>query len=342
MKLDELLESESKVVPRDSLARESTRSALISAAHNDIARRAKIVRLRRRRALAACAGVAVIAGIAAVRSSGPENPARRVDTRTRGTTTPISTNFRTVAEVVDAAAAAPSVASPGLAPYWKVLTTVPGTVCSDNRCHSSSMRATYWIGLDGPGVQMLGDPGRGEPLVGSTGTLRVAIDGRWMTWRQANAHTWTTTQLKTIRFEGFNPNHGPWLDVPAWYRTGYDVASALITAPASHAIREHLWKILGTIPELQLQGRAKDSLGRPGWRLTLPSAGTGWPAESYIVDAATGVILEYKEHSPSTPAGITVVSAGPADSAPTPTPTCPNGKETKGQGVSVCVASISH
>lgn len=337
MKLDELLESESKVLPRTSLTREAARSALVEAAHNDIARRAKIVRLRRRRVMAACAAVVVVAGVATVHAYGSEKPTSHADAGAQGTKAPITTNFRTVSEVVDAAAAAPSIAGPGNAPYWKVVLSAPETDCNQNRCHRSTTRASYWIGLNKPGVQNFGLLGPGKPWISSTGILKVQIDGHWMTWGQANAKTWTTAQLKTIQFGGFNPIRGPWLSAPAWYRTGYDVASALISAPASHTIREQLWKILGNVPELQFQGRAKDSLGRPGWRLTLPSAGGDWAAMSYVVDAATGVVLEYAEHSPYSPAAaVTVVSAGPANSAPAPT-VCLN-RPQQGKSIAICEA----
>lgn len=327
MKLDELLERESTVPRRSAQAREATRSALVTAAHDDIARRARIVR-RRRRALIACAAV-IVGGVTAVSVRLPDGSSSRLVAHAPEVN---SASFRTVAAVIDAAAAAAPLTGPGDAPFWKVVLRVPVNDCGQNRCKKSWDRAIYWMGLNKPGAQSLGALG-GKPFVTVADAPWVSIDGHRMTWGEANAKTWTDAQLRTIQFEGYSPAHGPWLSVPAWYRTGYNTASALIDAPASPAIRKQLWKILGSIPELQFKGHAKDALGRSGWKLALPSAGGSFSAMSYIIDTSSGLMLQYESLDSSGYEPVTVLSAGPADSAPKPT--CP--VQANGQGVSTCV-----
>jgi hypothetical protein len=76
MLLDELLERSATVPPREGDARQATRDRLLSAAHADVVRRARIVRLRRTRAVLAGLAATAVVGVTVVSHTGAAQVAR--------------------------------------------------------------------------------------------------------------------------------------------------------------------------------------------------------------------------------------------------------------------------
>lgn len=298
-------------------------SSLAVAVEADIARRARYVR-RRRAARISGIGVVAAAAVVGVVVAQPSGTTRVAQAKEPTVSkTPISPRFRTVAQVVNAAASAISNVDPTAAPYWKVelkahdigdRVTDNGTNCIVINDHSP----TIWWGNGRASVsQDLGGlVGEGKPVALPRAT--VTIDGTTMSWRQANARHWSIAQLRSlVPDNGPSPQQGG--PIEGWY-VFKNTGDILTDSPASAAIRKELWRNLASLPAVKLVGRATDSLGRQGWKLSIsdPSVGTA----SYIVDTSTGQLLEQSQTSATSrePDVITLVTAGPSQTAPKPVP----------------------
>lgn len=353
MTLDELLEKAGTVQapPADLIDR--LNSELAEAAHRDIARRALLVRRRRigRFATVGVGAAAAAAVVGAIALQPTETRAPAADGPS--STAPVTPEFRTVAQVVNAAAEATPSVDPTAAPYWKVVTeshsfaTWPlpdGTHCNQ----AVHMVHTSWAGNAGVGVVVNGgDPFNhddGRPI--ATGPAVAAFGGRMLTWRQINAGQWTDAQIATMVTESGATPTGTDGRPPAAYYVFKSTAELLMSEPASPAIRKALWHNLASLPGVRLDGRAKDERGREGWQLSYPGPiidGHKYGDEYAIVAPSSGQLLQSSVAfaQDANPSVDTLVSAGPAETAPTPQPqsSAPakpsSGATTDAQGVPV-------
>lgn len=310
MVLADLLERGRSVPPLSPNVRDTTRDVLLAAAHQDVLRRAKIARLWRTRrirvgftAAAALAVAITVVSQDAIPTSPPLTPAP---------STIRTAEFTTVAQVIHAAAAAPVDDDPGAAPYWKVVTRWPCPPAIKNPPPGGICGATLWIGNGRPGV--FEDRSYRTPITTATreSAYTVTFEDQTLTWSQVNARTWTQRQVVALVAEGRPPT------LPASVFVFNTASDFLAEDPVPPSMRKQLWNVLAALPGVTLQGRAKDSLGRTGWLLTLSLP--GWGTQSVLIDPESGKVLEVNG---SVRAGgaitaTTVVSAGPAETAPTP------------------------
>lgn len=331
MTLDELLTQAGAVdtPPADLIT--AIEPTLAAAARADITRRATVVR-RRRMARFGTAGVGVAAA-AAVVGVITLQPGRTTAPEAGPTSTvPVTPDFKTVAQVVNAAADATPDVDPTAAPYWKTVVrsdsfmTRPlpdGTYCNV----AQHLVLTGWSGNDRPSVGFVtGDPmshDNGKPV--ARPAAGSVIDGRAMSWRQINEGHWTHAQIVGMVTEpGMNDGDNGGRP-PAPYYVFKDTAELLLASPASPAIRKQLWHHLASLRGVRLDGRAKDALGRQGWKLSYEGPTIGghkYGDEAVIVDPESGLLLQNSVTFPedSAPSMEVLVSAGPADTAPEPQP----------------------
>lgn len=306
--LDQLLEDSGEVDSPNADVLLAARKVVTAEATTTAARVAKIVRMRRHhRRLTIGVAAAAVAGLVAIPLLSQGGNTSTPPTATPPVThvaPPVQVHYKTVAQVIDAAAAASGSANPADAPYWKVVTSWD---CGQ----SEPCESTQWNGNGRPGASANFD-GTGYMKIPAA---TVTVDGRTMGWKQANNHVWTQTQVASMVADS-----SPAAMVSTAAANGYMFKNAiglLTYMPASPAIRQQLWRVLGTAQGAVLKGQVEDSLGRTGWKILLhtPGQGTQW----LVVDTTTGAVLEDGGAGP-TP-GVagwveTIVSAGPADSAP--------------------------
>ncbi|MFT3873885.1 MAG: hypothetical protein QM714_14785 [Nocardioides sp.] len=229
-----------------------------------------------------------------------------------------------MAQVIDAAAIASSSVDPTASPYWKVVTSwdCAGIANADgaDRPAGSTCQNTMWTGNGRPSVL---EDINGEVRQIPQGTIE--IDGRTLTWEQVNNQTWTDAQVATMVADNETSTKAD--RAPSGYYVFKNAIGLLTYTPASPAIRKQLWQQLAKVPGVTFDGRATDALGRSGWRLTWGSQDAG--QESIIIDTTTGMPLEQSDQAAGvkTPNVTTIVSAGPADSAPA----APSAKELRQQ-----------
>ena len=309
MNLEELLDRAGTTdVPTDEVLAH-VGASLETAARADIARRALLVRRRRAaRFGTAGVGVAVAAAVVGVIAFQPGHTAApAAGSHSNG---PVSPKFTTVAQVVNAAAAATPNVDPTASPYWKVTT---GTTCGGSK-GAYPCQFTMWVGNGRPGITPVDNDGYVQTCDG-VGT----IDGKTMSWQDINARTWTDKQLSTLAA-------GEDANISGGTVTSFDVmknALGLMTyTPVSSTIRKQLWKEMATVPGAKLEGRHRDALGRTGWLLVFTGDNGGGQSvgQSILVDTNTGMALEQSDWVVGKPKNVTtVVSAGPVESAPAPT-----------------------
>jgi hypothetical protein len=318
MNLDELLSQEAAVPPLNPAKFSETQALIEAAAHQDVARLARIHRLRRGRRLLMGVAAAAVAGVV-ITTQSTTSP--DLDTSI-GTYPNVRTaDFKTVAQVTNAALAATADADPTAAPYWKVVSTYQCTTTAANAPQSgrAACQHTVWEGNGRPGV--VEDSAFAATAIPAA---TVTIGGQTMTWRQANAQSWTDAQISALVADD-GPANKPGGRAPTGWYVFKNTGDLLANAPASAPIRRQLWRQLASVPGVKLAGRAKDSRGRSGWLLTLKTPGYG--NQSYVVDTATGMLLEQVVRLPhQDPSVFTLVSAGPAQAAPSPAPEPTPGK----------------
>jgi hypothetical protein len=318
MNLDELLERDCTIPTMDPAAKATSRDRAVATAREGIARQAKVLRIRRSRRALISVAAAAVAGVAVISqtggTSGP-HPRTTVAQNNPSQAPPVQVEFKTVAQVLNAASTASSHgADPASAPYWRIetkyncdLQMVSAPVPKDGLCTH-----TEWLGIGRPGVVTdTAFPDR--PAIPAE---TITLNGQTMSVATFNSRTWTEAQLASLVADG--GSSGEPGRAPAEYYVFKNTGDLLTNSPLSPTIRKELWQHLERVPGVRLDGRAKDRLGREGWKVSLAVPGYG--RNSYLVDTTTGGILE---ESGSRPDGstytATVVYEGPAQSAPTPT-----------------------
>lgn len=319
MTLDELLDRAGAVDAPAPDAVNRLADTIASAARADLTRRAVLVRRRRiariGSAAVALTAAAAIGGFVALQ---PSAHAPSAQTKPLMQVTP---QFRTVAQVINAAAAATPNVNPAASPYWKVVTRDHSEGCTvgpggPQSCAFTTNIHTMWMGNGRPGVlQIRGDMDVTESIPAEA----IRIGGTFMSWQDVNARQWTVDQLAALVGDDVPPGK-PGRAPAEWY-IFKNTGDLLMNSPASADIRKQLWRHLATVSGVHLDGRATDSQGRQGWKLSIsmPAYGT----QAYVVDPDTGAILESivqfpQDTSPSSI--ITLISAGPASTVPTFTP----------------------
>ncbi|BBH17781.1 hypothetical protein Back2_20680 [Nocardioides baekrokdamisoli] len=326
MNLTELLDRAGAVDGPSSAVVAAVDAQLAIAARSNLARRAALVRRRRiARVGSAVVGVTAAAAVVGVVVLQPGAQAPGPQSRPSVSTPPVAPHFTTVAQVVDAAAAATSDVDPTAAPYWKVVTRDHSIGClvgmpGPAQCSFTTSVHTIWMGNGRTGVVQGGSEGAGGAPGYTVGIPEDAtrIGGRMMTWREINARSWTIAELAPLVGDLIAPGQ-PGRAPANWY-VFKNTGDLLMNAPVSPAIRVQLWHYLATVPGVRLDGRATDSQGRNGWKLSISMRDFG--IQSYIVDPGSGLILESLLQLPQDkqPSTITLISAGPAATVPTFTP----------------------
>lgn len=316
MNLDELLTRSAAIDPPSPDVVDRLGDQLAVAAHTDIARRAVLVR-RRRIARIGSAVVGVTAAAAIVGAVASQPTAHTPSPQTKAPTQ-VAPHFRTVAQVINAAAAATPNLDPTASPYWKVSLRERVLGCEATNCAMQTGVYTIWNGNGRPGVvETVGD---GLMSMGPTAipAAGVALNGQSMTWQQANRRTWSADDLAAIVADGAAPGK-PGRPSADWY-IFKNTGDLLMDSPAGPTFRQQLWHYLATVQGVRLDGSAKDALGRTGWKLSLDVAGYGHA--SYLVDTTSGQLLESSVwiagSGQKDPSITTLVSAGASTTAPTP------------------------
>jgi hypothetical protein len=233
---------------------------------------------------------------------------------------PVSPDFKTVAQVVNAAADATPAVDPTAAPYWKVVLRqhVLGCGPEPDRCAMEDSTYTIWNGLGRPGVVQT--EGGSAPFAPTSipPAAGIAVSGRQMTWAEANSRHWTQSELASLVADGVAAGK-PGRPRAEWY-IFKNTADLLMTSPAGSDLRKQLWRYLATVAGARLDGKQTDALGRGGWRISYTLAGYG--EQSFLVDSVTGQLLETRVliagAEQKEPSVTTLVSAGPAATAPAP------------------------
>lgn len=324
MDLNELLQRDGGVVDLDPESRQRMREAVMCAAHEDVARRARIVRLWRRRVLVLGAAAAAVVVVTAM----PHSTGTPAVGGKRSTVPAVTGQFRTVAQVIDAAASATPEVNPTSGPYWKVTFR--------NCANRSACEWTVWNGINRNGVHLAGGPGNVTYVPECPATL--TIGGKQMPWSAVNARTWSQSEINTLAQDisqlavvRRSTANG---EVTMSVETGKvtpspalafgNIVGILAQAPASATIKKQLWAALEAMPGIRLEGQHKDALGRTGWQITLATSGGG--RESALVDTATGAVLEERYTWARGGGSVsTIVSAAVSQTAPKPsTPLAPS------------------
>jgi hypothetical protein len=232
----------------------------------------------------------------------------------------VEAHFANAAQIVDAAAAAAGQSTDQLgdAPYWRVTSEYAQTGGEEPESDESGKR-TIWQGIAGPGV--LRDTFGGDFTVADGKALKLpqatlSAKGRTYTWREFNAGALGPSQIHDVLTDGEEglpakagrPPH-------EWYF--FKQAGELLgETPASPAVRQAIWKELSALTGITTTGKATDAAGREGWNLTFRLEGYG--SQRFIVETATGAILQAETESHGSTDRITYLEAGPAETAPTP------------------------
>ncbi|GAA3527160.1 hypothetical protein GCM10022234_25490 [Aeromicrobium panaciterrae] len=323
MTLDELLTATREVDTPDGATLVQARDAALAAVHQDLTSRARIARRRVRRRVVSVATLAAAAGVAFVVVPSGEKANDHVATPTPPV---VEVKYENASQIVAAAAVGAGHGSDHLgdAPYWKVISEYAQTDANDPSQDSAGTR-TIWQGIDGPSVlrDTFGGDSPGETL--ALPQTKLGVGGRSYTWRQVNAGALSGDQIRALLTEGEagipdKPGRAP----HEWYF--FKQAGELLSdTPASPAVRKALWKELATLTGVTTSGKVTDSAGREGWNLTFALKGHG--SQRFIVDPASGAILQAEVENTGSTYRVTYLEAGPASSAPTPTPTLGKGTE---------------
>lgn len=316
MMLDDLLTGTRDVPSADAPTLARGRDAALAAVHDDLVSRARVVRRRARRRVAGAVAVLAGAAVAVIVILPGDSPTSEVE----AVPTPpaVEVQFADAAQVVDAAAvgAGQESGTLGDAPYWKVVSRYAQTG-SDRPDENSSGERTIWQGITGPSVlrDTFGEQialEDAKPRALPQATLRVG--GRFYTWREINAgaldrdqiHDLLTAGEEDVSATDDRPSHG-------WYF--FKQAGELLSdTPASPAVRQAIWEELATLTGVTTTGKVTDAVGRSGWNLTFAAQGHG--SQRFVVDPASGAILQAEHTIGDATYRITYLASGPADVAP--------------------------
>lgn len=97
--------------------------------------------------------------------------------------------------------------------------------------------------------------------------------------------------------------------IPAGAHLGEAIAALFQEQPIPSADRAKVWRLLATIPGVTYRGQLADRIGRPGMAITLDDDATafGLPGRYlYIIDPATGQLLEYDDILTTDPGKLNV------------------------------------
>lgn len=315
--LNQLLETSSEVGSPSADVLLAARNVVNAEAQATALRAAKIVHLRRRhRRLTIGVAAAAVAGLVAVPllSQGNGDKASTAATRATHPTPVVQEHFTTVAQVINAAASHTTSVDPTAAPYWKVVQSFDCSGVPDAhgnaRPQGSTCETTSWMGNGRPSVYVNAN-GVAMQFPPSTFT----IGGETLTWREVNARTWTDAQIAAVVAD--NGPDGKDGRAPSSTYVFKNSVGLVTTSEASATIKRQLWRQLAAIPGIKLDGRAADSLGRTGWKLTLNTP--GWGSQWILIDPANGLGLAEGGTGvdPNGPGwNQTIVSQEPASTAP--------------------------
>jgi len=288
----------------DAFARAAARldAEVLAAGHRvHLARRAK---RRRRTALVSLASVAAAAALVVAPTldlGGVRSP----------------DSAQAAAVLVSAAAAAGSQAGgwPD-APYWHVV--------SELQYDGQSYPREMWRGrvADSALQDGFAFPGTDSDL-GPDGVYTAGIGpavfdaGSSVDWAGLYALPTDPTELERVLREG-GEGKGPDPDSELWSVVG----ELQRETPASPALRSALWTVASRIPGVVLVGDVTDSAGRAGTAVERDTTGDNWYRERYILDPATGDILEEVSYDKDgrVTYRMTILSQGPTDTAPAADP----------------------
>lgn len=322
MTLDEILVATRPVAPPDRSTLDRGRADVVALADTEISLRARRARRRVRRRLlggVAIAAAAVGAFLVIPHDDGGLAPITAPPTSTTSRGPVVDVDYVNASQMLAATADSARLYTQPLgdAPYWKVVT---------QSGRDASTRSTRWMGIDGPGVMPFDDdPSRTtRGLFVELPKLTVRLGGRTYTWRDINDGVVPADQLVGLLTETeLTHDTGNKADRAAheyyFFKEAYEI---LANTPASPAIRMQLWDDVAHIAGVKLDGKVTDAIGRKGWAVSLTTPGQG--TQTYVVDPTTGALLESRGHAEGASSEdgwtVTLVEAGPADSAPRPTP----------------------
>ena len=340
MTLNEMLERSAAVPDLADSSRSMIREEVLAAARTDIARRAKVARLRRvRPVLIGTAAAAVAAGVV-VTTALPR-------TTRPGTGTAASGQFTTVAQLIDAVSAATPPVDPTSGPYWKVTVEThcypTGTLCD----------WTTWNGIGRDGINTVGRPGVDLNYEPQCPASLTALGGRSMPWAAVNARTWSQQDIAKLLEANTPSGHVikskvngvttlTWKPSPATPDELFQTAVGILAYdPASVTIKRQLWAAIKGMSGVTLVGQRTDARGRIGWQVSMAARPGSTGAESVLVDDLTGSVLEIaSQDAGGKPAVSTIVSAGVSQSAPKPAnPLAPSACTSNRVGLAVSPAS---
>lgn len=316
MTLDELLNATRDVDTPDGATLVRSRDAATTAVHQDLTSRARIARRRVRRRVVSVAAIAAAAGVAFIVVPGGDPANDHVATRTPPV---VEVKYENASQIVAAAAVGSGHGSDQLgdAPYWKVVSEYAQTD-ADDPSQDSAGRRTIWQGIDGPSVlrDTFGGDAPGETL--ALPQTKLNVGGRSYTWRQVNTGALSSDQIRALLTEGEAGIPDKSGRAPHEWYFFKQAGELLSETPASPAVRKALWKELATLTGVTTSGKVTDASGREGWNLTFALKDYG--SQRFIVDPATGAILQAEVENAGSTYRVTYVEAGPASSAPKPTP----------------------
>ncbi|MDC7122676.1 CU044_5270 family protein [Cellulomonas fimi] len=156
----------------------------------------------------------------------------------------------------------------------------------------------------------------GPELSGADGVYTVGVGPAifaYVDWAGLYALPTDPTELEHA-LRNMGEGHGPDPDSQLWS----DIGELQRETPAPPALRAVLWTVASRIPGVVLVGDVTDSTGRPGVAVERDMTEDGWSRERYIIDRATGDLLEEVsfDSDDTVVYRMTVLSQGPADSAP--------------------------
>ncbi|MFC1442856.1 CU044_5270 family protein [Streptacidiphilus sp. N1-10] len=228
---------------------------------------ARTRRGKRRLVLPAAAAAAITAGLlASVLVDGPQAG------RTSAVPTPVRAT-QSIGDAADAAVFLDGVAQvqgaepPSAAPYWRMVVA---------QTHAGAAPVTYteWLGRAGAYFIVNGSEHR-KQFTATWGVGPSSVD-----WEGLDRLPTDTDALrKLLAADGSGRAFG-------------QIALLLGESPAEPALRAALYRVLAQLPRVQLEGPAKDSVGRTGTAVAFP---TGDVTERLVIDPKTGLLLERME-----------------------------------------------
>ena len=228
--------------------------------------------------------------------------------------------------------------------YWHTLTQ-----WTDSACPGQVENSNSWLGQDGSQVvenKVVGPKSVNQTLGCFGGVTKgaysvmgnpvgVQLGGKLYTWSQWAALPTDPAKLWPIVQADANVGVAPGKGGIAFAYT--TIALLLANDPVSPAMRGALFEVMEKIPGVTVAGQYTDSLGRTGTALTLnDSAYLDW---TVVIDTSNGQLLAQLSGAPPIPPGcvrvsetgdagatctvggsglMLFISAGPANSAPTP------------------------